>query len=52
VSLCLQCVAERGDIIAVESPCYFGLIELIESLGMKALEVYTYTEDGRIKQCY
>jgi DNA-binding transcriptional MocR family regulator len=46
LSIALQCVAERGDIIAVESPCFFGLIELIESLGMKALEVYTCTEDG------
>lgn len=46
LSIALQCVAQRGDIIAVESPCYFGLIELIESLGMKALEVYTCTEDG------
>lgn len=46
LAIALQCVAKRGDIIAVESPCYFGLIELIESLGMKALEVYTCTEDG------
>ncbi|MEW6990448.1 PLP-dependent aminotransferase family protein [Colwelliaceae bacterium 6441] len=46
LSIALQCVAKRGDIIAVESPCYFGLIELIESLGMKALEVYTCTDDG------
>lgn len=46
LSIALQCVAERGDIIAVESPCYFGIIELIESLGMKALEVYTCTEEG------
>lgn len=46
LSIALQCVAQAGDIIAVESPCYFGLIELIESLGMKALEVYTCPEDG------
>ncbi|WP_434017249.1 PLP-dependent aminotransferase family protein [Thalassotalea sediminis] len=46
LSIALQCVANKGDIIAVESPCYFGLIELIESLEMKALEVYTCTEDG------
>ncbi len=46
IAIALQCVAKRGDIIAVESPCYFGLIELIESLGMKALEVYTCTESG------
>ncbi|MEW6981087.1 PLP-dependent aminotransferase family protein [Colwelliaceae bacterium 6471] len=46
LSIALQCVASKGDVIAVESPCFFGMIELIESLGMKALEVYTCTEDG------
>jgi len=46
LSIALQCVAKRGDIIAIESPCFFGIIELIEALGMKALEVYTCTEDG------
>jgi len=54
LSIALQCVAEKGDVIAIESPCFFGLIELIESLGMKAVEVYTCTEDGvcieRLKQ--
>jgi DNA-binding transcriptional MocR family regulator len=46
LSIALQCVAKRGDIIAIESPCFFGIIELIETLGMRALEVYTCTEDG------
>lgn len=46
ISIALQCVAEKGDVIAVESPCYFGQLELIESLGMKVVEVYTCTEDG------
>jgi DNA-binding transcriptional MocR family regulator len=46
LSIALQCVAKPGDTIAVESPCFFGLLELIESLGMKALEVYTCAEDG------
>lgn len=46
ISIALQCVAQRGDVIAIESPCYFGLIEVIESLGMKAIEVYTSAEDG------
>lgn len=46
LSIALQCVAKRGDIIAIESPCFFGIIELIETLGMQALEVYTCTEDG------
>lgn len=46
LSIALQCVAQRGDVIAVESPCFFGMIELIETLGMKTLEVYTCTEYG------
>lgn len=46
LSIALQCVAKRGDVIAIESPCFFGIIELIESLGMRALEVYTCTQDG------
>lgn len=39
ISICLQTVAKPGDVIAVESPCYFGVLELIESLGMLALEI-------------
>ncbi len=46
LAIALQCVAKKGDIIAIESPSFFGLIELIESLGMKALEVYTCPENG------
>jgi len=44
--LALQAVAAPGDIIAVESPAYHGLLELIDSLGMLALEVETCPEDG------
>lgn len=46
LSIALQCVASKGDVVAVESPSFFGLLELIESLGMKAVEVYTCTENG------
>lgn len=46
LSLALQSVARKGDIIAVESPTYYGLLELIESLGMMALEIETCPLDG------
>ena len=46
LSLALQSVARKGDIIAVESPTYYGLLELIESLGMMALEVDTCPLEG------
>jgi DNA-binding transcriptional MocR family regulator len=39
LNLCLRAVAHAGDAIVVESPAYYGALQLIESLGMRALEV-------------
>lgn len=39
LSLCLRSVAEVGDTIAVESPCYYGTLQCIEALGLKVLEL-------------
>ena len=44
--LALTAVAQRGDTIAVESPTYFGLLHLLEVLGLKALEVPTHPTCG------
>jgi DNA-binding transcriptional MocR family regulator len=46
VNLCLRAVASPGDIIAVESPTYYGFLQIIESLGMKALEIPTNPRTG------
>ena len=46
LSLCLQTVARRGDVIAVESPTYFSVLRLIEKLGMLALEIDSDPETG------
>lgn len=46
VNLCLRAVAKAGDVIALESPTFFGLLQIIESLGMKALEIPTHPRDG------
>ena len=37
--LCLRAVARAGDTILVESPAYYGVLQLIESLQMRVLEV-------------
>jgi DNA-binding transcriptional MocR family regulator len=37
--LCLRAVARAGDTIIVESPAYYGVLQLIESLEMRALEI-------------
>lgn len=37
--LCLRAVAEAGDTVAIESPAFYGTLQAIESLGLKALEI-------------
>jgi DNA-binding transcriptional MocR family regulator len=44
--LCLRAVAEAGDTIAIESPAFFGMLQAIESLGLKALEIPTDPKHG------
>jgi DNA-binding transcriptional MocR family regulator len=39
LTLCLRAVAQAGDTVAVESPAYYGLLLLIESLGIKVIEI-------------
>ena len=44
--LALKAVASPGDVIAVETPTYHGMLELIDSLGMLAVEIETCPEEG------
>ena len=44
--LCLRAVARPGDTIAIESPTFFGILQMIESLGMRACEIPTYPREG------
>lgn len=46
VTLALRCFTKPGDIIAVESPCYYGLLQAIELSGLKAVEVPVSEEKG------
>lgn len=46
MALSLLSVARPGDTVAVESPTYFGILQLIATLGMKTLEIPTHTQEG------
>lgn len=46
VNLALRAVARPGDTVAVESPTFFGLLQVLESLGMRALEIPTSPSTG------
>ena len=46
VSYCLMALTKPGDTIAVESPTYFGILQLIKNLGLNILELPTNAESG------
>lgn len=64
LGLCLRAVTKPGDTVAVESPGYYLMLQLLESLGLKALEIPTdprtgmsiealelATRDGKVAAC-
>lgn len=46
IFLSLRAIAKPGDTIAIESPTYYGLLEIFQSLQLKALELPTHPRDG------
>ncbi|MEW5741541.1 MAG: PLP-dependent aminotransferase family protein [Myxococcota bacterium] len=44
--LALRAVAKPGDAVAVESPTYFGVLQAVEQLGLKAIEVPSRPRQG------
>jgi DNA-binding transcriptional MocR family regulator len=46
ISLSLQAVTRPGDLVVVDSPMFFSGLQLIEHLGLGAIEMPTSTKDG------
>jgi DNA-binding transcriptional MocR family regulator len=46
VYLALRVVARAGDTIAIDSPAYYGTLQAIESLGLRALEIPSHPRHG------
>ncbi|WP_245555315.1 PLP-dependent aminotransferase family protein [Hahella ganghwensis] len=44
--LALRSVTKAGDVIAVESPTYYGVLQLINALGLQALEIPSDPQKG------
>lgn len=64
LALSVRAVTQPGDTVAVESPAYYLMLQLLESAGLKALELPTdprnglsiealdlATRDGRVTAC-
>ncbi|MGE3724624.1 MAG: PLP-dependent aminotransferase family protein [Candidatus Sericytochromatia bacterium] len=46
LNLALRTLAQPGDLVAVESPTFYGILQAIESLGMRVLELPTDPSTG------
>jgi len=46
LNLSILAVARPGDVIALESPTYFAILESAASLGMKVIEIPTHPQTG------
>jgi DNA-binding transcriptional MocR family regulator len=46
LGLCLRAAAPAGSVVAVSAPSYYGQLQTIELLGMKALEIPTDPRQG------
>jgi DNA-binding transcriptional MocR family regulator len=44
--LALQAVTRPGDVVAIESPTFYGLLQALEALELEALEIPTDPVDG------
>lgn len=46
VTLALRAVCKPGGTVVLESPTYYGFLQAIEALGLKALEIPTHPRTG------
>ena len=44
--LSLRAICRPGDTVAIESPMYFGVLQVLEALDLRALEIPTHPRDG------
>ncbi|WP_404789865.1 PLP-dependent aminotransferase family protein [Altericista sp. CCNU0014] len=46
LSLSLQAVTQPGDTVAIESPTYYNLLEVLNALHLRVLELPTHPQEG------
>lgn len=46
LNLCLEAVTEPGDLVAIESPTFYGALQALERRGLRAIEVTTHPRTG------
>jgi len=44
--LSLRAICKPGDVVLVESPCHYGILQAIQMAGLRSLEVCTRSREG------
>jgi DNA-binding transcriptional MocR family regulator len=46
LTLGLQVLTRPGDLVAIESPAFYGCLQAVEALGLRAIEIPTHAREG------
>lgn len=46
LSLCLRAVCRAGDVVAIESPLFFGVLQAMKELGLRVIEIPSHARTG------
>ncbi len=46
LNLCLQCVTQPGDLVAIEAPAFYATLQVLERLKLKAVEIPVNPREG------
>lgn len=46
LNLCLQCVTQPGELVAIESPAFYACLQVLERLKLKAVEIPVHPREG------
>ncbi|MGB0466632.1 MAG: PLP-dependent aminotransferase family protein [Pontibacterium sp.] len=46
LSCALRAITQPGDVVAVDSPCFYGAMQAIKAQGLKVMEIPTHPETG------
>jgi DNA-binding transcriptional MocR family regulator len=51
LNLCLQCVTQPGDLVAIEAPAFYACLQVLERLKLKAVEIPVHPREGIDLDC-
>ncbi|MFI8482790.1 GntR family transcriptional regulator MpaR [Pseudomonas sp. NPDC078700] len=51
LNVCLQCITQPGDLVAIEAPAFYATLQVLERLKLKAVEIPVHPREGIDLDC-